>query len=106
MHKNLDWLDEVEFEEHLTGDMKLIADRCGIDVLKSLLSGVPKIHVYMSEKPIVEAQRRYIAKNYRQGNAKEIAATLGVSERFVYDTHREIIRKKRNEKKPAPKTLF
>lgn len=106
MNKKLDWLDEIEFESMLTGDMKLIVERCGMDVLKSLLIGVPKIHVYMSEKPLVEAQKKYIDKHYRQGNAKEIAAKLGVSERFVYQTHRQILnerRKRKKEKVESPK---
>lgn len=103
----LDWLEEIEFEDLLTGDMKLIAERCGQDVLKSLMEKVPKIHVYMSEKPLVEAQKRYIAKNYKQGNAKEIAAKLGVSERFVYKVHREAYRKKRNKgDQPKEENLF
>jgi len=104
MKKNLDWLDEIDFRSLLTGDMKLIADQCGMDVLKRLLVGVPKIHVYVSEKPLVEAQKRYIEKHYRQGNAKEIAAKLGVSERFVFKTHREILRHR--HKKIKEKSLF
>lgn len=104
--KKLDWLDDVEFEDILTGDMKLIRDRCGMDVLKKLLAGVPKIHVYMSEKPLVEAQKRYIEKYYKQGNAKEIAAILGVSERFVYDTHRQQLRKRRREGDKKEESLF
>lgn len=99
MAKNLDWIDEIEYKDLLTGDMKLIADRCGLDVLKSLLTHLPKIHVYLSEKPLVEMQKRYIKKNYKQGNAKQLAARLGVSERFVYQAHREQIRKDRARRK-------
>ncbi len=99
MANNLDWLEEIEFKDLLTGDMKLIADRCGEDVLKALMEKVPKIHVYMSEKPLVEAQKRYIEQNFKQGNAKEIATKIGVSEMFVYKTHKEIIRKRQNGSK-------
>jgi len=104
MSNNLEWLDRIEFEDLLTSDMKLIAERCGIDVLKSLLANLPKLHIYMSERPLVEAQKRYIDRFYRQGNAKEIAANLGVSERFVYQVHRELIRRRHQLKKE--KNLF
>lgn len=77
-----------------------------MDVLKSLLAGVPKIHVYMSEKPLVEAQKKYVAKYYKQGNAKEIAVKLGVSEQFVYESQREIIHERRKKKKEQSEGLF
>lgn len=107
--EKLEWLDEIDFEDILTGDMKLIRDRCGMDVLKKLLAEVPKIHVYMSEKPLVEAQKRYIEKFYKQGNAKEIATTLGVSEMFVHKTNKELRRKRRgqkNQSKQKDESLF
>lgn len=106
MANKLDWLEEIEYRDLLTGDMKLIDERCGPEVLKALMEKVPKIHVYMSEKPIVEAQKRYIAKHYKQGNAKEIAAKLGVSERFVYKTHREVLRLRRGEGEKKEENLF
>lgn len=107
VNNQLDWLDEIEFEKLLTGDMKLIADRCGIDTLKKLLIGVPKIHVYLTEKPLIEAKRKYIEKFYRQGNAKEIATRLGVSEFFVYETHKQILNDKRKRSRMRrEKTLF
>ncbi len=99
MANNLDWLEEIEFKDLLTGDMKLIADRCGEDVLKTLMEKVPKIHVYMSEKPLVEAQKRYIAEHFKQGKAKEIATKIGVSEMFVYKTHKEIINSRKSSNK-------
>jgi len=107
MANNLDWLEEIEFKDLLTGDMKLIADRCGEDVLKALMEKVPKIHVYMSEKPLVEAQKRYIAEHFKQGNAKEIATKIGVSEMFVYKTHKEQLNKKRSKiRKENEENLF
>lgn len=107
MSNKLDWLNDIEFEDLFSGDMKLIADKCGIDVLLSLLTNVPHIHVYLSEAPLMEARKRYIEKHYRQGNAKLIAVTLGVSEFYVYKTHKEIIKSRHQEKpKKEQPTLF
>lgn len=99
--KNLDWLDEIDLDDILTGDMKIIRDRCGMDVLKSLLANIPKINIYLSEKPLVQAQKRYIEKHYHSMPTKQIAVRLGVSERFVFKTHREIVRAKQKSRLTA-----
>lgn len=104
MSNNLEWIKQIEYDDLITGDMKLIAERCGEDVLFSLLSNIPSIHVYLSEAPLNAARRRYIEKYYRQGNAKELAVTLNVSEYFVYKVQREIIKQRQQDSALKPQT--
>lgn len=95
--KKLSWLSEINYVDLLSSDMKLIRERCGEEVLFSLLENVPRIHVYLSEAPLMQARKRYIQEHFRQGNAKEIATKLGVSEYFVYKTHKANVELKNNE---------
>lgn len=81
---NLDWLNEVEFEDLLDKDCALIHDLCGPDVLKSLWQHLPSLPLFVSTKPLNEARRRYIRKYWR-GDTKILAVKLGVSERFVQE---------------------
>ncbi len=81
----MDWINDVEIEDLLTGDTKLIAEYCGLDTLITLWQNLPSMSLFISTKPLVEAKKRYIQKFYNGMNAKKLAAILGVSERFVYD---------------------
>ncbi|NTU42936.1 MAG: hypothetical protein HGA78_07765, partial [Nitrospirales bacterium] len=87
--KMKDWITEVELEDLLEGDAALIHDHCGLDVLLSLLENLPGITLYLSEKPLFEAKKRYIRKVFDrtnpQASAKALAIKLKVSERFVYE---------------------
>ncbi len=89
MARTLDWMKEVDFVDLLEGDAKLIASQCGLDVLLRLWENLLGLNLYLSGRPIQEAQRRYIQKFYNGKNAKELAITLGVSDRFVYDVLKE-----------------
>lgn len=89
----MDWIKEMEFEEFediLTGDVKLIYDVCGPEVLFTLWQNLPGISLYLSEKSLFQIKRRYIIKFYNKNdpvyNAKALATKLGVSEKFVYET--------------------
>jgi len=82
MH-NLDWMDEVDLGQVLTGDAKLVYDNCGPETVKRLWSRLQGIAIYPSSTAINAAQRAYMRKKFDGTNYKEIAATLNVSERFV-----------------------
>jgi len=82
----LAWLDHVEIEDLLTGDMKLVYEWCGMEVLKSLFEHFSSMTLYVSTKPLNEAKKRYIKKVYNRHNMKELCSLLEVSERFVYET--------------------
>ncbi len=87
--RNLSWLKEVLAPDLLSGDERLIAEYCGIDTLISLWENLAGLNLYISGAPIMKARKRYIQTFYNGRNAKELAALLGVSDRFVYQVVRE-----------------
>ncbi len=82
--ENLSWLADVEIEDLLDGDLKLIHDYCGKDVLISLWEHLPSISIYLSTKPLEEAKRRYIREHFKGADPKRLAVLLKVSESFIY----------------------
>jgi len=80
---SLDWMDEVDLSQVLTGDAKLVYENCGAETVKRLWSRLQGIAIYPSSTAINAAQRAYMRKKFDGTNYKEIAATLNVSERFV-----------------------
>lgn len=86
---NLDWLEaysDEEFTEFLDKDAQMIVERCGRDVFMALLREVRSIQLYISKTPIVRAQRKYIMEHFDGDNHRQLAAEIGCSERFVYET--------------------
>lgn len=104
MANNLDWLDEIEWEDLLNSDMRLIREKLGDGVLKKMLIELKSIHLYVTDKPINEARKRYVGQHYNGRNAKELAVKLGVSEQFIYKSNKEIISRRREEARQ--KSLF
>ena len=82
----MSWLKEVEIEDLMTGDLRLVAESCGHGVAAMLLENLPKTNLYISEKPLFEAKKRYIRLKFNGSNVKDLARTLRVSEQFVYNT--------------------
>jgi len=82
----LEWLNEIDIEDLLTNDSRLIYEHCGLDVLMKLWECLPGLNLYISTKPLVEAKRKYIRKFYNGANVKQLALKLDVSERFVYES--------------------
>lgn len=69
----------------LTGDTEMIVQFCGLDFLITLWTHFPSINLFISSKPLIEAKKRYIKKNYNGSNAKYLAKILRCSERFIYE---------------------
>jgi Mor family transcriptional regulator len=86
--ENLSWLNEIEFEDLLDGDLELIYRYCGKDILIALWAGMPSIAIYLSTKPLEEAKKRYVRKHFNGSNIKELAIELGMSESQVYNVIR------------------
>lgn len=78
------WLNEIEISDLLTGDMKLVYDHCGRDVLIRLWEAFPGIAIYISSKSLHAARARYIARHYDGHNIKKLAVQLRCSELFVH----------------------
>ena len=83
----MSWLKEEDIKELLAGDMKLIYEHCGFEVLKSLIERMSGLQLYISEKAVDGARRKYIKKLQQSGtvNVKEVAIRVGRSERFVWN---------------------
>lgn len=85
----MEWLREIEFEDLLNNDSRLIYEHCGPDVLFKLWERMPGLQLYISTKPLTLAKKRYIRKKYNGSNIKELALKLGVAEHFIYETLKE-----------------
>ncbi len=81
----MDWMKDVEIEDLLSGDLLLVYEWCGREMLLDLWEHFPRMTLYISTKPINEAKKRYIKKHFNGKNVKELCALLQVSERFVYE---------------------
>ncbi|MEJ5227213.1 Mor transcription activator family protein [Thermodesulfovibrio sp.] len=86
--KELEWIKQIQYRDLIESDpmLSLIADTCGEEVCVILATRMTKLSIYISERFLTEAKRRYILKYYTGHNARQLARTLGVSERFVYET--------------------
>jgi Mor family transcriptional regulator len=101
--KDLNWIDDIDdLSEVLDKDTRLIAKTCGIDVLKTLWQHVPGVTLYISERGLNEARKRYIWKHADGSNTHELCVKLGVSESFVYKAMQERARRNaaKQERKP------
>jgi hypothetical protein len=87
--KDLSWLNDLEIEDELYGDLKLVYEWCGKDVLQKLWEHFPSMSIYVTTKPLDKLKRRYIRKHWNGTNLKQLCSSLGVSERFVYDVLEE-----------------
>jgi Mor family transcriptional regulator len=83
----MDWIKELskeEIEEVLEGDLQIVYQFCGFEVLCLLWENLSGLNIYISTKPLRALQRLYIKKYYNGMNIKELAHKLKVSEKFVY----------------------
>ena len=83
------WARHIEIEDLLEGDLQLIYEHCGEDVLLTLLDRLKGMHLYLKAEPVRDMKRRFIRQRAGDLSAKELAAMLDVSQEFVYDTLRE-----------------
>lgn len=83
--KKLAWVADAEIADLLQGDLKMIDEYCGREVLISLLENFGSMTLYISQKPLSEARRRYVRKHFDGKNVKELCRILDCSERFVYE---------------------
>lgn len=87
--KSLEWIKEVDFEDLLDKDAKLIHEWCGTEVLIALWQHFASMSIYVSTKPLDRIKKRYIKKHCNGSNIKELCSKLNVSERFIYDVLEE-----------------
>jgi hypothetical protein len=79
----MNWLKEIEVKDLLDGDVALIEETLGLDILILLWKEFPSINLYISTKPLVAAKKRYIRRFYNGSNIKPLARLLNCSDKFV-----------------------
>jgi hypothetical protein len=85
-----DWLKGIEIADLLTGDLQLIHEWCGRDVLLALWEHCGSMTLYISQKPLVEAKKRFIRKHVETLGVKRLCSILVCSERFVYEVMADV----------------
>lgn len=91
-NEKLDWLKKIpreEIEKHLTRDIKMIYEVCGLDILVLLWQNFASISFYLSTAPLNELKKIYARKFYNGTNTKQLALELQVSEQFIYAAQKD-----------------
>jgi len=87
--RSLAWVRDIEIEDLLDKDAKLVHEWCGLDVLMKLWEHFPSMNIYVSTTPLNKIKKRYVKKHFNGHNVKELCKLLDVSERFVYEVLEE-----------------
>lgn len=91
------WIDDIDFESCLHGDSKLFYEQFGKELFVQVWTKMLGVNIDFSERPIWEARKLYILKNFDGQNHKQLALQLGVSQDFIYDT---LYKSKLEKRKP------
>ncbi len=74
---------EIIQEAELTPDLQIMADLCGIDIVRTLLRTLPGMSFYIPKITRLDSfVRRFISIN-RDKSRKQIAKELNVSENYL-----------------------
>jgi hypothetical protein len=79
-----DKLPDVQAENLPNDDMKLVAEKCGIEIARSLIEKFSQTAVYVPRIETTAWAKEYIRSHYTHKNAKRLAQAFGVSDRFIY----------------------
>lgn len=76
----MQWARRIDFEKELSGDLQLVYERCGREVLFALLDRLAgmKLFIQLDESTLTEMQRRYV-QAHPEYTAKELARVLDVT---------------------------
>jgi Mor family transcriptional regulator len=70
-------------------DMRLIAERCGLDVAVKILQELPGVAFFVPKNGFQKVLTAYIRHSYNGTNAKVLALATGMTERYVYEVVRQ-----------------
>lgn len=96
-----------EFFEKMTvddlpgGDIRIVAERCGLDVALKLLWECDGLQLYIPKNAKSQIIKKYIYSSYDGKNSKQLAAETGYSEPHIY-----YLLKKNMDKKQALEMPF
>lgn len=85
MHSE-NWLKNLQIEDIPEGDIKLIAELCGLDTAVNLLENLPGITIFIPVTVIKKLKDTYISKTYdgTRYSIRRMALDLKVTERQIY----------------------
>lgn len=79
------WIKKLENPDRfLSGDMRIIADSCGMDVFITLFEEFRKSRIHFSEAALAPMKIEYIKKHYNGKNARELSKILDVGIEYIY----------------------
>ena len=78
-----EWLKKIEWKDLLTDDLRLVESVVGEEATLELIQRLGGYQFFVSQKPLREAQKRYIKKFYNGFNARKIGLEVGASESLV-----------------------
>jgi carbamoylphosphate synthase small subunit len=81
---NLDWVKEIDYNKYLDDEYSEIVELIGIDNFLKLINRYGKMNMYFSTKPLDKLREVYIKKN-RRADVKDLARTLEVSTKYIYN---------------------
>lgn len=79
-----DWKKEITIKDMPNGDMRLVAELCGIDTALILMEHLGGVNIYVPKMIEKRIMATYVQRHYTGSNAKELAIRMGKSVRFVY----------------------
>jgi len=71
--------------DDLQGDLRMIAEACGIEVALELHAKCSSLKLYIPANALDEFKRRFIRENRKKHSPKHLAQMLAVSETYVYN---------------------
>ena len=85
-------------EDDLSEDLKIVADRCGLDVAVRLADKCAGLAIYIRPaRRLDEVKERFVSRHFNGSNRHNIALALDCSSRWVYEIAKKARQEKRNE---------
>jgi len=72
MENKESWMDEITIDTLPTYELQLLAERCGLDVVKTILDEATGLIIQVPTNPFRKAKANYIIKKY-DGTTKSIS---------------------------------
>ena len=70
--------------DQIEGDLKLVAEQCGLDVAVRLHAGMAGCLVNVRKSAFKAAVERYVRQHYDGRNVQQLATRCGLTERAIY----------------------
>lgn len=79
-------IEGMSIDDMPNGDMKLVAQECGVKVAIALLKKMNGTGIYIPKMDaFCKIIKGFVLKNFNSSNAKELAITCNISQRKVYE---------------------